>query len=160
MSKAFFAGRKLRTAWALYLSSPMKPACALLFLPLLFMACKKDSPVARNELLTGEWTLKAEGYDQNGDNLLQNSEIDTPAAGSQIFEVYRADGTGDYIVRLRGKTDDIKSPFKWFLTDGEKNLQRVRGIDTSSFKILKLEANRMERYDPLQNPKLLQILEK
>ncbi len=138
----------------------MKPISCVLFFSVLSVACKKETTPVRNEIIVGEWTLKAEGYDQNGDNLLQNTEIDTPAAGTQIFEVYRGDGTGDFIVRIRGQQADNKSPFKWFFSNGEKDLNTVRGIDTGIRTLIKLEGNRMERYDPLQNPRFLQILEK
>ena len=137
----------------------MKPVFGLLLFPTLFVACKKETTPPRTEVIVGSWTLKAEGSDKDGDGQLQNNEIDTPAAGSQIFEVYRADGSGDYIVRLRGQQDN-KSPFTWFFSNGDKELKTVRGTDTGSRTIIKLEGTRMERYDPLQNPRFLEILEK
>jgi hypothetical protein len=138
----------------------MKPVFGIFLLSTLLVACKKETKSSRTEEIVGAWTLKAEGPDADGDGQLQNNEVDTPAAGSQIFEVYRADGTGDYIVRLRGQQQDNKSVFTWFFADGEKELRTVRGRDTGSRTIIKLEGGRMERYDPLQNPRFLEILEK
>ena len=138
----------------------MKKVFSLFLLPFAFAACKKEATASRTETIVGSWTLKAEGPDKDGDGQLQNNEIDTPAAGSQIFEVYRADGTGDYIVRLRGQQQDNISMFTWFFENGDTELKTVRGRDTGSRTIIKLEGSRMERYDPLQNPRFLQILEK
>ncbi len=138
----------------------MKKVFALLFVAGAFAACKKETTSSRTDVIAGEWTLKAEGYDKNADGLLQKEEIDSLAAGTQIFEVYRADGTGDYIVRIRGQKDDNRSPFTWFFSNGEGELNTVRGNDTGSRTLIKLEGARMERYDPLQSPRFLEILEK
>lgn len=138
----------------------MKSVFGIALLATVFVACKKEVTQPRTEAIVGSWTLKAEGPDKDGDGQLQNNEIDSLVAGTQIFEVYRADGTGDYIVRLRGQQQDNVSVFTWFFENGETELKTVRGRDTGSRTIIKLEGARMERYDPLQNPRFLQILEK
>ena len=98
------------------------PALLTATLSATFVSCKKDKTERRSDLLTGTWTQKESGTDENGNGQLDAVENNFGAGGEKSAITFRQDGSAIIESEYNGQksTDD---GFYWRLVDLDQNLE-------------------------------------